>query len=46
MHIYAGPAAWPAPSMHIYAGPTAWPAPSMHIYTGRTGNMYEIDSTD
>ena len=34
MHIYAGPAAWPAPSMHIYAGPAAWPAQSMHIYAG------------
>ena len=34
MHIYAGPAAWPAPSMHIYAGPAAWPALSMHIYAG------------
>ena len=34
MHIYAGPAAWPAPSMHICAGPAEWPAQSMRIYAG------------
>ena len=34
MHIYAGPAAWPAQSMHIDAGSAVWPAQSMRIQAG------------